>query len=69
MDKELVENFLRELLQLMSKYHVYVGGCGCIGSPYGDIGEYEFENFGGSPQGVELTLCTKDGKETIRVTE
>lgn len=28
------QKFLRELTKLSKKYNLYVGGCGCFGSPY-----------------------------------
>jgi len=29
-----LESFLNELTQLSEKYKLFIGGCGCCGSPY-----------------------------------
>ena len=29
-----IENFLNELEKLCDSYNIYIGGCGCCGSPY-----------------------------------
>lgn len=36
----IVANFLAELSKLSEKYNIFIGGCGCCGSPYL---EYDFE--------------------------
>lgn len=28
------QEFLKELSELSKKYNIYIGGCGCCGSPY-----------------------------------
>lgn len=40
--RDKLEQFLIELAELSNKYHLYIGGCGCCGSPfiYDDNGEY-----------------------------
>ena len=37
-----LEEFLKELGELSDKYKLYIGGCGCCGSPfiYTDDGDY-----------------------------
>lgn len=38
--------YLKELSKLSIKYDLYIGGCGCCGSPWvvsGDDKEYEFD--------------------------
>lgn len=32
--KDNLEQFLRELSELSAKYDLWIGGCGCCGSPY-----------------------------------
>ncbi|MTI68589.1 MAG: hypothetical protein FH753_18565 [Firmicutes bacterium] len=34
MNKHNIDEFLKELSQLSKKYDIYIGGCGCCGSPY-----------------------------------
>lgn len=29
-----IKLFLKELSRLSKKHHIYIGGCGCCGSPY-----------------------------------
>ena len=29
-----IKLFLKELSKLSKKHHIYIGGCGCCGSPY-----------------------------------
>ncbi len=31
---ENVNKFLQELTELSKKYNIYIGGCGCCGSPF-----------------------------------
>lgn len=31
---EQIKLFLKELSDLSKKHHIYIGGCGCCGSPY-----------------------------------
>lgn len=33
-DNEKVEKFLRDLTALSKAYDLWIGGCGCCGSPY-----------------------------------
>lgn len=33
-DNEKVEKFLRDLAALSEAYDLWIGGCGCCGSPY-----------------------------------
>ena len=40
-----MEEFLKELSELSTKYDLYIGGCGCCGSPWiasKDSKRYEF---------------------------
>lgn len=42
---ENLEEFLKELTELSNKYKIYIGGCGCCGSPHlnsGDEAEGEY---------------------------
>lgn len=38
MNEQKVLEFLGELTELSKKYGIYIGGCGCCGSPFGYIG-------------------------------
>lgn len=40
------ELFLKELTELSKKYDIYIGGCGCCGSPYLDDEEPEYPSDG-----------------------
>jgi len=48
-ENKRMENFLNELSKLSEKHDMYIGGCGCCGSPYimdGDMphpGKYVYE--------------------------
>lgn len=37
--KQNLEQFLKELSELSAKYDLWIGGCGCCGSPYIDTGD------------------------------
>lgn len=32
--KKEIQDFLKELTELTKKHGIYIGGCGCCGSPY-----------------------------------
>lgn len=34
LQKEKIKEFLKELTELSKKHEIYIGGCGCCGSPF-----------------------------------
>ena len=57
---ELALGFLAELKALCIKHNAYIGGCGCCGSPYGQVGGVEFEDMN-----VNLPATFPDSRNKI----
>lgn len=44
-DNQKLSSFLQELSQLSVKYDLYIGGCGCCGSPHlSPAGQVPYQN-------------------------
>lgn len=61
MDKQKLNDFLEELSQLTEKYSMFIGGCGCCGSPYVESN--------GKYIGEFLKWDTDTNKYTIKIIE
>ena len=61
---EKLQAFLEELTELSHKYHMYIQGCGCCGSPwiYDDIEKKEYDELYMNSQG-EYTIDDMKGSE------
>lgn len=53
---EDTEKFLKELTSLSEKYGVYIGGCGCCGSPYVYSDQYKIHDIIGESLCYEKDL-------------
>jgi hypothetical protein len=49
MENEKIDSFLNDLTKLSVKYNLYIGGCGCCGSPFiiseGGENNYLYDNL------------------------
>lgn len=54
-----LKGFLRDLSRLSRRYGMYIGGCGCCGSPY-------LARKNGDVVSKELSWKTESGKYEVR---
>lgn len=65
-DEKLV-SFAKDLKVLMKNYNAYIGGCGCCGSPFLEMGGKSYDDLTFDERGITWTEITREG-ERIEVT-